>query len=66
MLLSDGNWHDLSQIVEKSSLNELKVEMIVSFLSEYDFIDWNSKGRKAKLRPLMLEFMNEIRYNSLQ
>ncbi len=66
MLLRDGNWHDLSQIVEKSSLNELKVEMIVSFLSEYDFIDWNRKGGKARLRPLMLEFMNEIRYNSLQ
>ncbi len=64
MLLSDGDWHDLSQIVEKCSLNEFKVEMIVSFLSKYDFIDWNGKGRIARLRPLMLEFMNDIRYNS--
>jgi len=64
MLLRDGNWHDLRQIVETCSLNELKVEMIVSFLSKYDFIDWNRKSRKARLRPLMLEFLSAIRYDS--
>jgi len=60
MLLKDGNWHDLREITKKCSLNELKAEMIVSFLSKYDFMELNKKGRKARLRPLMLEFINEI------
>lgn len=60
MLLKDGNWHDLKEIAEKCSLDELKVKMIVSFLSKYDFVELDKKGRKARLRPLMLEFIEEI------
>jgi hypothetical protein len=59
-MLKDGNWHDLSQIAKKSSSNELRLKIITSFLSEYDFIKLDKKGRKAKLHSLMLEFINEI------
>jgi len=60
ILLKDGNWHDLGEIARKSSSNEFRVEMIISFLSKYDFMELDRKGRKARLRPLMLEFINEI------
>ncbi len=59
-MLKDGNWHDLNQIAKKCSTNELRLKMIISFLSKYDFIELDEKGRKARLRPLMLEFINEI------
>ena len=59
-LLRDGNWHNLRDIVEKCSIPESKVEITISFLSEYGFIEVNKKGRKARLRPLMLEFFDEI------
>ncbi len=59
-MLKDGNWHALNQIVKNCSTNELRLKMITSFLSTYDFIELNEKGRKARLRPLMLEFINEI------
>ncbi len=59
-MLKDGNWHDLNQIAKKCSTNELRLKMITSFLSKYDFIELDEKGRKARLRPLMLEFINEI------
>jgi len=59
-LLRDGKWHDLRDIVKKCSKPESKVEITISFLSEYGFIDVNKKGRKARLRPLMLEFFDEI------
>jgi len=59
-LLKDGEWHELREIVKKCSLPESKVEMTVSFLSEYGFIEVNKGGRKARLRPLMLKFINEI------
>jgi hypothetical protein len=58
--LKDGNWHDLNEIAKKCSSNKLRVEIITSFLSKYDFMELDKKGRKARLRPLMLEFMNEI------
>jgi len=63
MLLKDGNWHNLGDIAKKCSSNEFRVEMIVSLLSKYDFMEVDKKGRKARLRPLMLEFINEIQRN---
>ena len=59
-LLKDGKWHSLREILEKCSLPKSKVEMAVSFLWEYDFIQVNENGRKAKLRPFMVNFIDEI------
>jgi hypothetical protein len=59
-LLRDGKWHDLNEIAKKCSTNELRLKIITNFLSEYDFIKLDKKGRKAKLHSLMLEFINEI------
>lgn len=57
-LLKDGEWHDLEEIAEKAALPKVKAEMVVSFLAEYDFIKLNED--KAKLKPSILEFFNEI------
>jgi len=62
MLLKDGNWHDLREITKKCSSNGLRVEMIVNFLWKYDFMELDKKDRKARLRPLMLEFIDEIQH----
>jgi len=59
-LLKDGKWHNLREIIKKCSSPESKVKMAISFLWEYDFIQLNENGRKTKLRPLMLKFINEI------
>jgi len=59
-LLKDGKWHDLKEITEQCSLPNSKVKMAVSFLWEYDFIQVNENTRKAKLRPLILKFIDEI------
>ncbi len=59
-LLKDGKWHDLEEITKKTALPEFRVEIIVSFLSDYDFIKFNKKSRKAKLNQLTLEFVDEI------
>ena len=60
-LLKDEKWHDLEEIAKKCALHEFKVEMIVNFLSNYDFIEFEKKSRKAKIRPLIREFIGEIR-----
>ena len=59
-LLKDGKWHDLKEIKENCSSPESKVKTAVSFLWKYNFIQMNKNRRKAKLRPLMLEFIDEI------
>lgn len=59
-LLKDGKWHNLSEIIEKSSLSKSKVKMAVSFLWEYNFIQVNENGQKAKLSPLVFKFIDEI------
>ena len=59
-LLKDGKWRSLREIIEKCSSPESKVKMSVSFLWEYDFIQMDESGRKAKLRPPMLKFVDEI------
>ena len=58
--LKDGKWHPLKEITEKSSLPEPKAKMTISFLREYSFIQVDENKRKAKLRPQMLNFIDEI------
>jgi len=60
-LLEDGKWHDIKEVVEKSNLQEFKVEVIYGFLAEYAFIDFNKEQQKAKLTPTTLKFLKEIR-----
>ena len=59
-LLKDGKWHDLKEITEKVSLPKFKAEIAVSFLSEYDFIQLSETARIVRLKPSMLEFIDEI------
>jgi hypothetical protein len=59
-VLRDGKWHDLEEITKKIALPEYRVEMIVSFLSDYGFIEFDKKGQKAKLNPLTREFIDEV------
>ena len=59
-LLKDGKWHDLKEITEKVSLPRFKAEIAVSFLSEYDFIQFNGNAKRVRLQPSMLDFIDEI------
>jgi len=59
-LLKDGKWHNLREILHKCSSQNSKVKMAVSFLWEHDFIQINRDGRKARLHPLVLDFIDEI------
>jgi DNA-binding IclR family transcriptional regulator len=60
LLLKDGEWHDLKEITEKIALPKVKAEMVVSFLSEYDFIQLNENHKKIKLKPPTHDFFEKI------
>ena len=59
-LLKDGSWHNRSELAKKYSSNGLKVKMVISFLSKFDFVELDKKGRKVKLNLLTREFIDEI------
>jgi len=59
-LLKNGEWHNLEEIAEKAEIPKIKVEMVLSFLGEYDFIQINEDLKRVKLKPSILEFFNEI------
>jgi len=61
MSLKNGKWHDLAEIAKKLASHEFRVEMIVSFLSDYGFIEFDKKGQKVKLNSLTREFIDEIK-----
>jgi hypothetical protein len=55
--LKDGKWHSLTDA--RARLEPL-TKMALSFLREYNFIQIDEDGGKAKLCPLVLNFINEI------
>ena len=59
-LLKNGEWHELKEITDKTRLQELKVEIITSFLAEYDFLEFDKKEKKIKLSPQLLLFLRKI------
>ena len=59
-LLKDGEWHDLRVIAEKVALTESKAIMTFEFLNEYDFVQLNENNERAKLKPSIVELMEEI------
>ena len=59
MLLKDGKWHDIKEVIETVTLPKSKTEMIISFLIEYDFIQQEGT-KKIRLQASMLEFIEGI------
>jgi len=60
-LLEDGRWHDLNEIIKKIELQDLKVKSLTKFLAQYNFIELDKDGKKAKLGPSIQDFLKKIR-----
>jgi hypothetical protein len=59
-LLRDGEWHDLKEIEENTTLSKFKAEIAVDFLGEYDFTQLNMKEKRVRLQPSIHEFIEKI------
>jgi hypothetical protein len=60
-VLTNGNWHKLSEVAQKVGTQESKIELISSFLSAYDFLQYDKKTKKVKLSSELQEFFEKIR-----
>ena len=58
-LLKDGNWHKLNEIAKQSGLQQSKLEAIVNFLAEYEFICVEKDEQKAKLTHPVVKFLKK-------
>jgi len=59
-LLKNGEWHGVKEIADKTRLHEFKVELVTSFLTQYDFLEFDKKEKKIKLSPQLLLFLKKI------
>jgi len=56
----NGEWHGVKEIANRARLQEFKVQLITSFLAEYDFLEFDKNAKKVKLSPQLLLFLRKI------
>lgn len=52
-LLSDGQWHDVEDVSNKTKIRSEKVQKVFDFLAEFGFIE--KDGAKIKLQSALIE-----------
>ena len=57
-LLQDGKWREINIIVKKTRLKKIKIDMVMKFLSKYDFIQLDKKLRRARLNSPLLRLIS--------
>ena len=60
-LLRNGEWHGLKEVADRTRLKEVKVEIVTSFLVEYDFLEFDKEEKKIKLSPQLQLFLKKIK-----
>jgi len=60
-LLQDGQWHQITEITQKTKLNQTKIQLITNFLTKYNIIKLNETQQEAKLTPPTHKFVKKIR-----
>jgi len=60
-ILDDGDWHKLTEVAEKTGTQKSKVELISSFLANYDFLEFDKNSGKIRLSAQVQIFLEKIR-----
>jgi predicted transcriptional regulator len=48
-ILKDGEWHSLDAVIGELELNEDVIKKILSFLVEFNFINFDEEGKKVRI-----------------
>lgn len=59
-LLRNGEWHEIEEIANRTKLYEFKLELMINFLVEYNFIELDAEEEKIRLTPSLLSFLKRI------
>lgn len=60
-ILHNGNWHKVTEVAERTSTEESKIEVILSFLSRYEFVEYDRKTSRIKMSAELRDFFKKIR-----
>ncbi len=59
-ILHNGDWHKLAEVAKKTRTEKSKIELISSFLSTYDFVEYDRKTKLIRLSAGVLNFLNKV------
>ncbi len=60
-ILHNGDWHRVAEVTERTRTQESKIELILSFLSMYEFVEYDKKTNRIKLSTELWNFFKKIR-----
>ena len=60
-ILTNGDWHKVTEVAHKMGTQESKIELVSSFLSAYSFLEYDKKTKKIKLSTEMQDFFEKIK-----
>jgi len=58
--LESGQWYSFQGVTDWCLLPQRKLALVLSFLSQYDFIKVDEKEQKVRLAPRMMTFINGL------
>ena len=47
-ILKDGKWHSIKELADKTKLHEFKLQMIIDFLTNFNFVEIKKDCREIK------------------
>ncbi len=60
-LLWNGEWRELTEIADQTGLQKFGVLLVTSFLSEYNFLEFDETEKKIRVSSELLLFLSKIR-----
>ena len=58
--LESGQWYSFQDVTDWCLLPQRKLGLVLSFLSQYGFIEVGEKEQKVRLVPRMMTFINSL------
>ncbi len=59
-LLSDGHWHLLDEVQQKTELDKNQTRQVLVFLKKYGFINVDERKERIKLDETFLKFLMQV------
>jgi hypothetical protein len=60
--LRDGEWHSVRDLI--AQVSPVKLEKVLEFYAEYDFVEWDRQAGKVRLDYLTVAFLRKLFQNS--
>jgi len=58
-VLRDGNWHPIKEIQREACIDKKRLNYVIAFFREYDFLVVNEEKKEIKLKDAFLKFLTQ-------